>query len=72
MQMSQETFLFFLVHNHKKDPYSVNVSHGVKFSTSTMIDLTAVLNTTLVLVGRRVGSISIRIQCQIIFVQNLL
>ena len=43
----------FLVHNHKKDPCSVVVSHGVKFSTSTMIDLTAVFNTTLVLVGRR-------------------
>ena len=36
MQMSQESNFFCLVHNHKKTPYSVVVSHGVKFSTLTI------------------------------------
>ena len=36
MQMSQESNFFCLVHNHKKAPYSVVVSHGVKFSTLTI------------------------------------
>ena len=31
IQMSQASFLFCLVHNHKKAPYSVIVSHKVKF-----------------------------------------
>ena len=31
MQMSQESIFFCLVHNHKKAPYSVVVSHKVKF-----------------------------------------
>ena len=32
--MSQDSIFFCLVHNHKKAPYSVVVSHGVKFSES--------------------------------------
>ena len=49
MQMSQESNFFCLVHNHKKAPYSVVVSHGVKFSTLTIFSShpTAVFNTTL-------------------------
>ena len=35
MQMSQESF-FLGVHDHKKAPYSVVVSHRVKFSTLTI------------------------------------
>ena len=31
MEMSQESIFFCLVHNHKKAPYSVVVSHKVKF-----------------------------------------
>ena len=34
--MSQESNFFCLVHNHKKNPYYVVVSHGVKFSTLTI------------------------------------
>ena len=35
MQISQESIFFCLVHNHTKAPYSVDVSHGVKFNTLT-------------------------------------
>ena len=38
MEMSQESIFFCLVHNHKKAPYSVVVSHGVKFSTLTIFN----------------------------------
>ena len=52
MQMSQESFfvcLFVcLVHNHKKAPYSVVVSHRVNSALKLYsVDLTAVFNITL-------------------------
>ena len=38
MQMSQESIFFCLVPNHKKAPYSIVVSHGVKFNTLTIFN----------------------------------
>ena len=38
MEISQESIFFCLVHSHKKAPYSVVVSHGVKFSTLTIFN----------------------------------
>ena len=35
---TRKHFLFCLVPNHKKAPYSVVVSHGVKFSTLTIFN----------------------------------